>query len=207
MLVNNFFFKPTNLYREFLILDLVEKNQYTTQRDIAKKLNLSVSMINNYLENYINNKLVIMQKTSSKYFKYILTNKGIERKKFLNLGYLRSTQKLYKSAKENIVFFLDQIKLKNFKKIILYGAGEVAEIFLNTIRDNYEEYFDVIAIIDDDKLKQGSRLLDVKIISIDDLKEFTYDGIFISSYNSNKLMRQKLNSRNISDIKIIQFFN
>lgn len=50
-LLNNFF-KPTLLYKEFMILDLIEKDSNITQREISKAINIAVSMVNNYLNEY-----------------------------------------------------------------------------------------------------------------------------------------------------------
>lgn len=43
---NNTFFKPTPLYKEFMILDLIEKNKDITQREISLQIGAAVSMVN-----------------------------------------------------------------------------------------------------------------------------------------------------------------
>ena len=45
---DNSFFKPTALYKEFMILDLIEKDAHITQRGIAKSIGVAVSLVNNY---------------------------------------------------------------------------------------------------------------------------------------------------------------
>ena len=40
------YFKPTPLYKEYMILDLVEKTPNITQRELSKNIGASVSMIN-----------------------------------------------------------------------------------------------------------------------------------------------------------------
>jgi DNA-binding MarR family transcriptional regulator len=49
---DNSFFKPTLLYKEFMILDLIEKNANITQREISNAIGVAVSMINSYLDEY-----------------------------------------------------------------------------------------------------------------------------------------------------------
>ncbi|MDY0338207.1 MAG: winged helix-turn-helix domain-containing protein [Acholeplasmataceae bacterium] len=46
------FFKPTMLYKEYMILDLVEKNKDITQREISKTVGIAVSMVNDYIDDY-----------------------------------------------------------------------------------------------------------------------------------------------------------
>jgi len=60
-LLNNFF-KPTLLYKEFMILDLIEKDSNITQREISKAINVAVSMVNNYLNEYEEEGLIIRKK-------------------------------------------------------------------------------------------------------------------------------------------------
>jgi hypothetical protein len=45
LLNNNTFFKPTPLYKEFMILDLIEKNKDITQREIADNIGNAVSLV------------------------------------------------------------------------------------------------------------------------------------------------------------------
>ena len=48
----NPFFKPTPLYKEFMILDLIEKDAKITQRAISDQVGIAVSMTNKYLDEY-----------------------------------------------------------------------------------------------------------------------------------------------------------
>ena len=51
---NNKFFKPTVLYKEYMILDMIEKNPLVTQRQMSKEIGIAVSMVNDYLDEYGN---------------------------------------------------------------------------------------------------------------------------------------------------------
>ena len=57
------FFKPTLLYKEYMILDMIEKNKNITQREMSKEIGVAVSMINDYLNIYENDKLIKKKKT------------------------------------------------------------------------------------------------------------------------------------------------
>jgi len=49
---DNSFFKPTALYKEFMILDLIEKDAHITQRQMASSIGVAVSLINSYIDEY-----------------------------------------------------------------------------------------------------------------------------------------------------------
>jgi len=206
ILSDNNFFKPTVLYKEFMILDLIEKNKDITQRVIADQIGVAVSMINAYIEKFENKGLIKKKKHSTKTVEYFVTKKGLERKKVLNISYLNASLKVYKSAKENIVEFLDQIIKNGFKKILLYGAGEVAEILLQSISTDDIIPLEVLAIIDDNLHKQNQYLFNTKIISLDSVSNYNHDGILISSYTNKSLILEKLINYNYDKNKILQFF-
>jgi DNA-binding MarR family transcriptional regulator len=204
---DNSFFKPTLLYKEFMILDLIEKDANITQREISKIIGVAVSMTNTYIENFVEKGLIKKKKHSTKTVEYFVTKKGVERKKVLNISYLNASLNIYKSAKENIVEFLDQVIAKGYKNILLYGAGEVAEILLQTILIDSQIPINVLAVIDDDKSKQGKTLVSTKIIGLDSINDYIFDGILISSYTNQKLILNKLLAMNYQKENILHFFD
>lgn len=137
---------------------------------------------------------------------YIITKNGSERKKVLNIGYLNASQRLYNSAKENIEAFLKQLSEKGFHNILLYGAGEVAEILLSSIKTSHEVNVNALAIIDDDINKQGKKLVSTDIISKEDINKIKHDGILISSYSNRYIIKNSLQEINYPKEKIIEFF-
>ena len=189
-----------------MILDLIEKDSNITQREISKAINVAVSMVNNYLNEYEEEGLIIRKKYSSKTVEYFITIKGKERRKKLNIDYLNASQKLYNSAKENIEEFLVQIESRGFKKILLYGAGEVAEILLQTIVTNKNSQVDVLAVIDDDINKQGKVLGKKNIIPLLMVNEYKCDGILVSSYKHKDVINKNLMNIKFPQNNIINFF-
>ena len=67
-------------------------------------------------------------------------------------------------------------------------------------------FINVLAIIDDDIGKIGEKMVNIPIISSNDLNTYKYDGILVSSYGHSKAITNKLNNLNIEKNKIIKFF-
>lgn len=204
---DNQFFKPTVLYKEYMILDMIEKNPNITQREMSKTIGIAVSMINDYLNIYEKDKLIKRKKHSTKTVEYFVTKKGSERRKLLNIWYLKSSNSIYIQAKDNIISFLNQIIDKGFKKIILYGAGEVAEIMLQVMNDDKEIPLEVVAVIDDNKDRIGDTLVNIPIITLGDLSKYNHDGIMISSYKHHETIHSTLIRIDYPKNKIIHFFD
>jgi FlaA1/EpsC-like NDP-sugar epimerase len=204
---DNQFFKPTVLYKEYMILDMIEKNPNITQREMSKTIGIAVSMINDYLNIYEKDKLIKREKHSTKTVEYFVTKKGSERRKLLNIWYLKSSNNIYIQAKDNIISFLNQIIEKGFKKIILYGAGEVAEIILQVMNDDNQIPLEVVAVIDDNKDRVGDKLVNLPIITLNELSKYSHDGIMISSYKHHETIHNNLKKIDYPQNKIIRFFD
>lgn len=189
-----------------MILDLIEKDAHITQREIAKTIGVAVSMVNSYLDSFEKKDLIKKKKHSTKTVEYFVTKKGSERRKVLNISYLNNSLKVYKSARENIEIFINQINEKGFKKIFLYGAGEVSEILLQSILFDKNITIEVVGVIDDDKNKQGLSLLQTQIISLDSITNISHDGILIASYTNKNLIMKNLLNQNYDRNKILNFF-
>lgn len=205
-LSNPSFFKPTHYYKEFVILDLIEKNSKVTQREMSNTLDIAVSMVNSYLDDYEDMGYIERVYHSTKSVEYFVTKKGQERRKVLNIGYLRSTQDLYNQAKSNIETFLIQLNDKGFKNILLYGAGEVCEIMLQTITSSKVIKLNAVGIIDDDEKKIGKKLYNTPIISRKRIGSISHDGILISSFTNRKEIKANLSEMNYDISKLIEFF-
>jgi hypothetical protein len=169
-------------------------------------LSVSVSMINNYLDNYEKSGYIKRIYVNSKNVKYNISKSGIERKKVLNIQYLKASSLIYNGAKNNLTTFLQEIIKKGFSKIILYGAGEVAEILLQTIRNDNSIPLDVVAVVDDNIEKMNRYLVNTEIISSNKLSEYKHDCILVSSYKHNNEIYKKLIALNYNKSNIIQFF-
>lgn len=116
----------------------------------------------------------------------------MERRKLLNIRYLKSSHEVYLSAKHNIIKFLNQIINKEFKKKLLYGAGEVAEITLQVLNDDNNIPLEVLAVIDDNASKQKDTIVNKAIISRDQVYTFEHYGILVSSFKQHETINSKL---------------
>jgi len=190
-----------------MILDLIEKDAKITQRAISDALGIAVSMVNSYLDEYEDEGYIKRKYKSTKTVEYLITKKGIERKKVLNIGFLKSSQTIYDLAKTNIEKFLNQIIERGFKKIILYGAGEVAEIMLQVISTDKMIPVEVVAVIDDDVSKIDKTIVNRSIIALENIEEYGHDGIMISSYTNSEIIKKKLMSIDYGDSRILSFFD
>jgi len=101
---------------------------------------------------------------------------------------------------------LEDLTIKGFKKILLYGAGEVAEIILKTLEEHNIESVEIPAVIDDDENKQNKKLINTPVLDILSIPTINHDGILISSYKANREIVCRLKSIDYDESKILKFF-
>lgn len=200
------FFKTTPLYKEFSLLSAISRDKHITQRDIASKMNVSVAMVNFYLDEYEEKGLIKRVYHGTKSIDYFVTDKGEERRKELSIRYLESALDVYNEAKLSCNVIFKKLRIKNFKKVLFYGAGEVCEMLLSVLNSDQSIDLGVIAVIDDDNKKIGKKILDKDIISLNEITNLSYDGILISTYTHTDTIYQKLIEQNIDKEKIVSFF-
>lgn len=201
------FFNPTTELKELSLLQHIENNPDTTQKEIAEIINGAPSMVNVYINELESKNFLVRDYQSAKIVYYRITSEGLKRKNYLLISYMKELLDLYQLAKSNVEKFLQTLEDKGYRNILLYGAGEVAEIIISVIRDKEERKLKALAVIDDDKNKQGEKLLGYKIISSKEINVYKHDVIVITSYTFEDEIREKLKELNYSENKIIRFFS
>jgi hypothetical protein len=77
---------------------------------------------------------------------------------------------------------------------------------LQVMNDDNTIPLEVLAVIDDDLIRQNEVIVNILIISKENINQYTHDGILVSSYKHHEVIR-----RNLVDIKypleqILEFF-
>ena len=174
------FFNPTNVYKELVLLQEIEKDPSITQKELGNVIGAAPSMVNVYIkeleeQNYLNREYI-----STKTVNYRITPEGIKRKNYLLIVYMRELLALYYLAKNNVEEFLSKVQQKGYKNLLLYGAGEVAETIVGVIRDSENITLNVLAVVDDDEQKYNTKILGYNIIPRQNIDKYPHDAIIIT---------------------------
>ena len=107
-------FKPTPLYKELQILNLLTNNPQVTQREIASSVGISLAMVNVYLEEYEKEGVLKISRDSTRAGLYKLTKRGNEKRKLLNMEFLKASLEVYNRGKLECISFINKIKDDGF---------------------------------------------------------------------------------------------
>ena len=203
--MDNLFFKPTKTYREYVILNQIERSSDITQRQLSLVLNASLSLVHQDLDYFIQKGYISKRHIHTTKAQYFLTDYGFERKRYLDLSYYYASQKLYIQAKKNLKQFLKTLTHKGFEHILLYGAGEASSMLIACIKE-LGQSLTIVALIDDDKQKQSFEH-EYHILSLQDALEHAHDGVLIASFAYHQQMVDRLLHMGYDENKIIRYFS
>lgn len=201
------FFTPTAQLKELAILEYIENKPDTTQKELGQIASAAPSMINVYINDYEEKGYIIREYISAKLVNYKITPRGINRKNYLSISYLHQLMKLYRLAKENVEGFLQDLRAKGYKKILLYGAGEVAETILSVMRDRKDLGLEIVALVDDDESLYGERLMGYKVVAPGRIGAYNHDGVVVASYTYEKDILDNLERIGYPGDRVLRFFS
>lgn len=201
------FLTPTTKLKELSLLQHMEVNPDTTQKEMAEIIHAAPSMVNVYLNEYEKKNYIMREYISAKTVKYMITPEGLKRKNYLLITYLHELLQLYKLAEDNVEGFLEHLEEQGYKKILLYGAGEVAETILGIVRSRQDRLLKVVGVIDDDESRKGQKMLGFEIVSREDMAEYEHDAVVIASYTYEDEIMAKLREVAYPERRVVRFFS
>lgn len=139
---------------------------------------------------------------SDKIVKYIYKNNcNIEKNNIIQI------QKYVNNANNIRKHILYKTNLKNAATIVgIYGVSNHTISLLKYYENCFGEIKAKIYLIDSFKGKQNEKYNGFQIINIEDINEYKFDEIIISSYNSEEILFKKLERYLKNDIPIYRFY-
>jgi DNA-binding Lrp family transcriptional regulator len=121
------FFAPTPRQRELQILVEIERDSQVSQKELATRVGLAPSMVNNYMKQLCDEGKVQKCGPNHKRISYHLTDGGRTTRDELLSGYLVEGLRLYQSLSEDLKRRLRRIQEDGISRVMLLGAAEACE--------------------------------------------------------------------------------
>jgi DNA-binding MarR family transcriptional regulator len=115
-------------FRILRLMGEIDQDGTFSQRELSKRLNISVGLVNTFMKRLVNKGYFKVKTMPRNRLKYFLTPEGLARKSLLTAEYLRYSVNFYRDIKHLILTKYHEMENKEVKKILFYGAGEVAEL-------------------------------------------------------------------------------
>ena len=161
--------------RTLKILERIEEDQYPSQRAIAKKLNISLGLVNSFIKRLVNKGYFKITTIPANRVKYILTPKGAAEKTRLTVEYVRYSLNYYKATRQKLGGKFQELAERGVKRIVFYGFEELAEIAFVALQDFP---IDLVAVVDEKKA--GDTVWGRPVIAPGELVHYEFDVVFVT---------------------------
>lgn len=178
--------------RSLQFLEEIDNRHRPSQRDMARKFNISLGLVNSFIKRLARKGYLKISTIPRKRVRYILTPKGFAEKSRLTYNFIQYSLHFYKEALRNLQDLLNKLETRGVKKVVFYGANDLAEIAFTSLKATDIK---LIGVVDDSK--KGKKFLDFTIRSIAELSKLEFDMIIITTIESkenifNKLLQKKI---------------
>ena len=127
------------------VLTSIERDSAITQRKLANELGIALGLANAYLRRCVRKGLIKMSQVPLNRYAYYLTPQGFAEKSRLTAEYLAVSLDFFRRSRSDCVALFRQCEALGWRKVALYGAGDLAEI---AILSAGETAVEVICVID-----------------------------------------------------------
>jgi len=184
--------------RTLKILEEIEKNQSSSQRELARKLNISLGLVNSFVKRLAQKGYLKVTTIPKNRIKYILTPKGFAEKTKLTCDYIQFSYRFYKDTRIRLRNLFQEFMDSNVQRVIFFGIGDLAEIAYLSLQ---ETSLTLVAVIDNQAV--GKQLFGMYINKSDSISTIVYDKILITTATSNETVLEELIQKGVLNDKIV----
>ena len=121
--------------KEYIILESIDNNSAITQRELSKKLGISLGAINILINKMVREGLIKIEKVSTNTILYMLTPKGFMEKVNKTYKYIKIHYKYIAETKDKIKQQLLRVLENEEKIIVVLGQDETGELVKTAIKE------------------------------------------------------------------------
>jgi DNA-binding MarR family transcriptional regulator len=137
------------------VLTSIERDSAITQRKLAGDLGIALGLANGYLRRCVRKGLIKVSQVPLNRYAYYLTPQGFAEKSRLTAEYLSVSFNFFRRARGDCVALLQQCGERGWRRVALYGAGELAEI---AVLSAGEAGIEVVCVIERDETRRCAGL-------------------------------------------------
>ena len=183
--------------RTLQLLEEIEKNHSPSQRQLSRKLNISLGLVNSFIKRLGQKGYFKITHIPKNRVSYILTPKGAAEKTRLTYKYIQYSYHFYKDARNKLRDLFNDFEQKDIHRIVFYGASELAEIAYLSLQ---ETRIQLLAVVDDFEI--GKRFLRQTVIGPEMLASLDFDRILITAIESQDEVKQRIVKMGIPTDKV-----
>ena len=127
------------------LLSDIECEEFSSQRTFSVRLGIAVGLTNAYVKRCVRKGWIKMRRVPARRYAYYLTPTGFTEKSKLVGEYLTSSFDFFRVARSQCLDAMQRCERRGWRRVALYGNGELAEIATVAARETSVELVAVIA--------------------------------------------------------------
>ncbi len=188
-------------YKSLLLLDEISKGESLSQRDLSKRLNIALGLVNSYIKNLVSKGYVTISQIPAKRYAYYLTPTGLAEKTRLTYHLLQDYTNIYRNARRDFRILFDNLQKQGVKKVSFAGVDEVTEIAYLSLQ---EENIELQGVYDDDR--RGKIFFKATVAPFHDLTDVDGNIIILTTYLKRTIVYKKLLDQGIARERIFSIY-
>ena len=189
-------------YKSLLLLDEISKGQPLSQRDLSKKLNIALGLVNSYIKNLVSKGYVTISQIPAKRYGYYLTPTGFAEKTRLTYHHLQNYTNIYKNARRDFRKLFQELHKNGIRKVAFAGVDEVTEIAYLSLQ---EVDLELIGVFDD--TRAGKYFFKNIVRPFHELHSMDYDRMILSTFLKREQVYRRLLENRVSEEKILAIYD
>jgi DNA-binding MarR family transcriptional regulator len=191
-------FKPSEEIRDLRLLEELERNPITSQRELSHKFNIALGVTNACLRRMVLKGLIRIRDLNHRRIGYYLTSKGFSEKTKLTLNMISWTVQHYSELKKIISKRLLEMERAGMQRIVFYGVSDEMEVAYITLQG---VNLKLVGIVEDDERFTPRRIFGYELEPVHRINELKPDCILITSLEESKKKMERLRTL-IGDRKV-----
>lgn len=175
--------------RDLHLLEELEKNPLTSQRELSRKFNIALGVTNACIKRMVRKGWIRIRGLNHRKIGYYLTQKGFTEKTKLTLHLVSCTIQHYIQLKKIITRRLLEMEKKGMKRVVFYGVSDEMEVAYITLQGVNMK---LVGIVEDDDKFKPINLFGFQIEPVSRIGEIKPDGILITSTGESEKKRERL---------------
>jgi DNA-binding MarR family transcriptional regulator len=186
--------------RTLQILEEIGDDHVPSQRELARKLNISLGLVNSFVKRLARKGYFQISTIPKNRVMYILTPKGAAEKTRLTYQYIQYSYSFYKEARAKLHRMFQNLVMQGVRQIIFFGVSDVAEISSICLK---ETPIKLVAIVDDAMV--GERFLGKVVKDPAALGSIPFDTILITAPSAQARILKVIQRTGISLERVTVF--
>jgi predicted transcriptional regulator len=158
------------------ILQQLASDPHLTQAELARRCNLSVAMVNNYMQELCALRLLEYRRKSSRNVTYYLTPDGEARIDSIRQELIHEMVDLFADAKARIHHLVTAHAPDGLQQVVLFGTGNLAELTFHALES---AGINVLAICSDEPESLGGEWCGRSVLHSSQIRELSPDAVIV----------------------------